>query len=118
MTIKKGQQALELYTTDVVGPRFISYILEKKKAALMKGTIIPDDLIAEMESFSDRNAIVEIESKNDGKICCPQCLKAYAFTKAKEFGLPNSAFAELGRMIKGKMGHEGYYLDQNKLFKI
>ncbi|MBS3090942.1 hypothetical protein J4217_00660 [Candidatus Pacearchaeota archaeon] len=119
MTIQKDSQALEL-SFDVVRQGFRSYLLDKKMDALLKGAIIPDDLISEIESFSERNAVVELE--NNEKICCPQCLKAYALSKARELGLPRNAMEEIGRMIKGIVGHiagrDAYFLDQDNLRKL
>lgn len=115
MIIKKDSQALEL-SFDVVRQRFRSYLLDRKMNALLKGAIIPDDLISEIEDFRERNAVIELE--NDGKVCCPQCLKAYAITRARELGLPRNALDEINRMIKGEIGHEGYFMDQDDLKKL
>lgn len=117
MILKKDSQALEpLWTKDIVGTISRSYLLDKKMSALSHGTIIPDDFVSELEEFKERNAIVAI--KDDGKVCCEQCLKAYALAKANELGFGEDAVREIDKMIKGKAGHEGYYMDEGELVKI
>ena len=117
MILKKDSQALEpLWTKDIVGTISRSYLLDRKMIALSHGTIIPDDFVSELEGFKDRNAVIRI--KGDGKICCQQCLKAYALTKANKLGFEENVIREIGKMIKGKVGHEGYYMDEGELVII
>ncbi len=115
MILKKDSQALEpLWTKDTVGTISRSYLLDRKVQALLHGTIIPDDFISELEDFKERNAIL----KNDETICCQQCLKAYALKKASQLGLNSEAIREIQKMIKGKTGHDGYYIDKDQLNTI
>lgn len=114
MILKNNYPASE-QTIDIVRPSFRSYLLQRKMSALSNGSIIPDDLIANIEDFKDRNAILEEKGE---KICCQQCLKAHAFVKAKEFGLPENAISKIDKMIEGKIGHDGYYLDEGELIRV
>lgn len=101
---------------DLAGQSFRSYLLEKKINALMHGSIVPDDLIAAVEDFRERNAIVE--TGENKKICCQQCLKAYALKKAEELEIGKNAMAAVERMIPGKAGHDGYFIDEDRLLSL
>lgn len=117
MTLQINKKNIEPLTIDLVGPTFRSSLLNRKMEALINGMIIPDDFIAELEEFRDRNTVVNVEG-NYGNICCSQCLKAYALKKAEEFGLGKNAIDVISKMFQGKAGHEGYFLDGEKLIRV
>jgi hypothetical protein len=75
-----------------------------------------------MEQFSHRNMLSEvIDSKyltSQPKEVCPQCLKAHALHHASLLGLPAESLDFLSKLLPGKPGHNGYYLDSGKIVKI
>ncbi len=82
-----------------------------------------DSLINEIEDFANRNDLVKsefyLEETNSLYKCCPNCLKAHALTKAREFGLNQESINILSTIFKGDIGHYGrYYLDEEELIKI
>ena len=97
-------------------PDLRDYLLFHKIRALKKGIIIPDNLIAELEDYSCRNYLPELSLKTIK--CCPDCLKAHAIATARELGLDNRATSFLSTLLMGKIGHEGYYLDEKELVKV
>lgn len=117
MTLQINKKNIEPLTIDLVGPRFRSFLLDRKMEALNNGMIIPDDFIAELERFRDRNVVVNVEG-NYGKVCCSQCLKAYALKKAEELGLGKKAMNAVSKMLQGEVGHEGYFMDGDELVRI
>lgn len=79
-------------------------------------------IVRQAEEFIGRNAIVPgIEMDNvilSKPICCPRCLKAYVLEEAAREGLKKEQVDTLALIIPGKIGHEGYYMDDGKVVKI
>ncbi len=96
-------------------------LLREKHQALLKGILIPDDFIAELDSFCSRNSIVSLKRLPRGSSrlssCCPNCLKAFALQKADEMLLGDFAYQFINKLIHGETGHDGYYLDNEELKK-
>lgn len=111
-------QAFAQYTrpsvTSYVINNFAKTLLIQKSAALEKGLLITDDLIAEAESFIERNACVK--QRNDSY--CAHCLKAHIIRKAEELGLTGKTIKYLNEIMPGNVGHEGYYLDNDELREV
>ena len=97
-------------------------LLNHKIVGLTYGYIIPDDLIAELESFIKRNSLGKFipDEEHASKVheCCPRCLKAHMFKKAEEMGISQEGKEFLASFMEGPTGHNNYYLDQDKLIKI
>lgn len=91
-------------------------LLDAKMRGLLHGVIIHDDLIAEIDLFCQRNNYKRPEKELH--TCCPNCLKAHAFMKAKEIGVSEEGIDIIFSVLKGSLGHEGYYLDGDELIKI
>lgn len=83
--------------------------------------IFPDDFIEELRKFSKKNAILHEYSihgnKKKSSVCCTRCLKAHALNICKRENL-----REAEKIIEGafevEAGHNGYYLDSEKVVKI
>lgn len=125
MILKTYQHALENIRkiTEVNSLNIRGIMLSSKLEALPYGVLLPDNLIGEMESFTERNSLVNMKvSKQNGKAelnhCCPRCLKAHALKTGKEIGLDNISLFFISRLFNCKSGHDGYYLDENNLVKI
>ena len=117
MVLKTYQLAPE--TKKIEGKRFPDlqgYLLFHKMRALKKGIIIPDNLIAELEEYSSRNYLPELSSQIIK--CCPDCLKAHAMVTAREFGLDSRATSFLSTLLNGKAGHNGHYLDKERVVSM
>jgi len=96
-------------------------LVNYKILGLSKGLIIPDDLIAEMESYTSRNSFKKIFREIALDMphgCCPRCLKAHMIKTAEKIGLQSESIRFLSYFTKGEAGHYGYYLDGNELIKI
>lgn len=108
MILKKNYPALEHATSlEGIGGKIILHGL-------------PDDLLAELENFARKNALIVSES-DEGKLhhCCVRCLKAHALKKAKEIKLDKKRMSWLNDMFGNELeGHEGYYVDGGKLIKL
>jgi len=108
MVLKKSYPALEHATSaEGTGVKVILHGL-------------PDDLLAELEDFVQRNSLGYVE-KEDKKIhyCCSHCLKAHAIKKAKELKLDEKRMSWLNDLFgEHSEGHDGYYIDEDKLVKI
>lgn len=125
MILKTYQQALENIRkiTEINSLDFRGVMLSSKSEALPYGVMLPDNLIAEMESFTERNSIVSIEaqvgkSRAELNRCCPRCLKAHALKTGKEIGLDKLSLSFISGLFECELGHEGYYLDGDSLVKI
>lgn len=95
---------------------FAKYLLEAKRFALLQGIIITDDLISEINSFAERNNAVS--NSKALHTSCPHCLKAHAISSANELGLDSRAKSFIDALLEGETGHDGYYLDKDKLIKL
>lgn len=96
-------------------------LIHKKINLLKNGSFFPDELINEMEEYAKRNDLVKSDVYiQDSSIhkCCPSCLKAHALVKARELGVKEDTINHLTKFLKGEIGHDGYYLDEEELIKI
>ena len=73
---------------------------------------LPSRLKDEMSSFAQRNALQDC-----GRVP-PNCFKAHLIRTAKKIGLTSEKIDFLKRLIKGKIGYKGYYLDKGKLKRV
>ncbi|MBI3334837.1 hypothetical protein HYZ97_05095 [Candidatus Pacearchaeota archaeon] len=97
----------------------VEAVFKKKNRALKKGILIPDDFIAEMEAYCVRNAVIEkVHNLTGLHHCCPACVKAHAVKHASSIGLNREASGVITKFFRGDIGHDGYYLDQEKLIKL
>lgn len=94
-------------------PALVHRFLEYKIVGLSKGIVIPDNLVAEADKFINRNIV-----ENSNFECCLRCLKAHVLKKAAEMSLTDEQIYFLGNIFPGEAGHDGYYLDNEKLIKI
>ena len=89
---------------------------------LTKITNVPNSLIKEADLFMKRNslAVVACNIRNKEQIheCCPCCLEAHLIKKAKELGLNNNHREAIQRIFECEIGHNGYYLDKEKLVRV
>ena len=112
MVIKKISKALE-------GGFLIGVNIFYK---LTKITNIPDLLIKEADSFMKRNSLAvvacNINNKEQIHECCPSCLEAHLIRKAKELGLNNNHKEAIQKIFECKVGHNGYYLDRERLVRV
>lgn len=90
----------------------ISSLLDSKIKGIKKGVVLTDDFISDIESFLIRNKIPHTQ------ICCLRCLKAHALNVARQKKLDKEAVSYLHESLLEEEGHEGYYLDEDKLIKI
>jgi len=119
MILKINPYALEQKNIEREVSETRNFFLKKKSIALQKGLLIPDDLIAEIESFVERNSLATLNGINKTwNKCCDRCLKAHIMRKAEEFGLDNGTIKYLESLMKTETGHNGYYLDEDKLIKL
>ena len=95
-------------------------LLNHKILGLTKGLLIPDDLIAELESYAQRNSLNHtVSDLDEGKIIfCPKCLKAHMLKTSEKMGISPEGREFLSLFIKGDIGHNGYYLDEDELIEI
>lgn len=77
---------------------------------------VPNELKAELDRFSDRNCLVALENSYDG--VCLSCLKAHALAEAKRMNLSKKLLESLKESFEGKIGHNGYYMDQGKMIRV
>ena len=106
----------------------------KNSALIVKGTIsravgilakvpsIPAALYREARSFISRNSLAIIcpvlnEKKLENE-CCPHCLKAHLLKTADEMNLGKAIHEIVLELPEYRIGHDGYYLDGEKLVKI
>lgn len=109
-----GEQALQ---PAEITRRLVDY----KVLGLTKRLLIPDDLIAEMESYISRNSFKKAFSQFSLDMpsgCCIRCLKAHMVKKAEEHGLTRGGIKFLSSFLDGEAGHYGYYLDGEDLIKL
>ena len=94
------------------------FLLNKKAQGLLKGHLIPDSLIGEIDSFVKRNNIISKTINGELHSTCPRCLKAHAIKKAGEYELDAGTTRYIKKIFDGEHGHSGYYLDREELIKI
>lgn len=79
----------------------------------------PPQLIEEIRAFARRNLII-LSSGNPRPArgeCCQQCLKAHALAHAEKQRAPHLARI-IHKTLRAKRGHQGYYLDGEKVRKM
>jgi len=94
--------------------------LDYKITGLHKGFFIPDNFISEVQSFINRNVLtkeVDISGLQKNHVC-PRCMKAHTIVSAKKMCLDSRVISFLEEKLRGEIGHDGYYLDGDKLVKI
>ncbi|MEI6731351.1 MAG: hypothetical protein WCK90_01590 [archaeon] len=121
MTLNTNFPATELnFAARAVQPLLVKSLLSSKREAFKLGALIPDDLIANLEEFTRRNALSKIAflDEEHANECCPRCLKAHAMKKAQDMGLDNVSLAFISALFPGEVGHLGYYTDGDRLIEI
>jgi hypothetical protein len=83
---------------------------------------VPGELLLEMETFTERNALAIIANKVKDRTplyrCCVNCLKAYAVNIVKKFEMGGDVEDVISKVLECESGHDGYYIDEGKLIKI
>lgn len=77
---------------------------------------LPKPLREELNRFTDRNCLVALE--NSYEAVCEQCLKAHLLAEAKKMNIPKKLIESIKDSFEGKIGHNGYYMDQDKVIRI
>ena len=77
---------------------------------------LPSSLKEELNRFADRNCLVALENSFDG--VCLSCLKAHALASARSMNLSKKIVESIKTAFEGKIGHNGYYMDKEKLIRI
>lgn len=128
LPLNNSKMVLQINSKDSENPDDGEQIVERQINALI-GKLrrsesdwidIPDELVNEVSLFSQRNAmnisynLEGMKSKNV-KVCCCRCVKAHLINKANELSLGGEVIAFLDDQIPGKIGHEGYYLDEGEV---
>ena len=96
-----------------------TFLIGVKVLHSLKG--ISRKLFLEAEAFMQRNRIVDLSSLEDNEInleCCPHCLKAHLLKKADEMNLGKATREIIISMGELQTGHDGYYLDKEKIVKL
>lgn len=80
---------------------------------------LPAGLMREALSFAKRNSlgIIKYDKENINNVC-PRCLKAHLMKKAEEKDLDKAVVEVLVNLGEYEMGHNGYYMDKEKVIKI
>tara|TARA_Y100000296_G_scaffold72128_1_gene88262 strand:- start:266 stop:577 length:312 start_codon:yes stop_codon:yes gene_type:complete len=73
---------------------------------------LPSELKEEMRLFAQRNTLPDC-----GRVP-PNCFKAHLIKTAKKMRITKEKIDFLKRLIKGKIGYKGYYLDKGKLKRV
>lgn len=82
-------------------------------------TLFPPQLVRELHSFAERNAIdVKPGLGKSIKQVCLRCLKAFALVKIKEFKMPPKQSFLLLNHFQCNMGHNNYYLDEARVMRL
>lgn len=78
---------------------------------VMRESDLPVILKAETEMFIERNTLPDC-----GRVP-PNCLKAFMIKTAQRMGL-NRIIPYVKSLFRARVGYEGYYLDNGKLFRV
>ena len=117
MTQKLSYQASELNSLDRDTEEILSKLSDKIYSLEIQS---PYKILNKIKSFIKRNSLA-ITKKSNGKptihFCC-NCLKAYIIKIAKENNLGKNITNSLTIVLNCSLGHDGYYLDADKLMKI
>lgn len=83
---------------------------------------IPRKLVTELKNYAKRNSLALdshlIRNKAEVHICCPNCFKAHALSKLKEFGFDSDIKELIEESFSCDTGHLGYYMDKDKIKRI
>ncbi len=83
---------------------------------------LPEALLEEIEEFTERNSLAvignTIKERKPIHRCCPQCLKAHIIKTAQEIKLNKYDIIAIASLFPCETGHDGYYLDEERLLKI
>ena len=82
--------------------------MQHKTKGLQRGIILPDNFIAAVESYAERNVVHDKE-------VCPRCLKAYMLEAGKEHELSSDAKELINHLFPEEAGHIGFYLDEREV---
>lgn len=80
-------------------------------------TMVPRALLHELRLFAQRNSLAD-NRKHNWRGCCPNCLKAHAFVMLKEMKFKSEHVQRIMSHFPCSLGHNGYYLDGDKLISI
>lgn len=69
------------------------------------------DFFHDLELFGKRNG-------GQYKSVCTKCFKAFFIKTAKQYALPESTISFFHNYFKSELGHDGYYLDMETIYKI
>ncbi len=105
MILKNNYQAIEP----------MSLIVRAEETKL----ILPSALIEEIEDFAERNSLAVVghtlHDRRPLHRCCPACLKAHILKVSEELNLNRKLVFQLSRTLPSPIGHNGYYIDEDKL---
>ncbi len=69
----------------------------------------------EAKLFIYRNKVIEVK---DETICCHKCLNAHLVKTWNDMGLDGEGAIKHLKLCEKDIGHEGYYLDEEKLISL
>ncbi len=105
----QGIQAFEIY-------RRLSYLRRNWHGG---SVFLPHEVIDEALAFCARNTIVHAEMNGkENYICCQPCLKAHVMKKARQMRTSKHLIMLFESLFPCQTGHEGYYMDQEKLQEV
>ena len=81
----------------------------KKFYHALESSSLSEETIKEILKFAKRNSL---HVNNKKHYCCPSCLKAHLTKNSK---MNNR---EINKLLKCQTGHQGYYLDKERLIKL
>tara|TARA_Y100000310_G_C20107855_1_gene545727 strand:+ start:261 stop:560 length:300 start_codon:yes stop_codon:yes gene_type:complete len=81
-------------------------------------SFLPPSFQEEIQAFIVRNAIAQANPHPTKEHCCDHCVKAHALKTAQLLNLNQDTLDVLSASLDGNLGHDGYYLDQERLIKI
>ncbi len=87
------------------------YLARQSCVLAVRKAELPPILKAETEQFIERNILPDC-----GRVP-PNCLKAFMIKTAQKMGL-TKIIPYVKNLFKSKIGYEGYFLDNGKLFHI
>ena len=79
-----------------------------------------EKLFFELQEFVQRNLLTvdSFEPLRKIKVVCPNCLKGHLIKTSQEMGFSDMFTKIIYDNFKGECGHNGYYLDGEKLIKL
>lgn len=80
---------------------------------------LPSGLMREAMRFTKRNTLDVVQTgKKAMSAVCPRCLKAHLMKAAREKDMDKVLVQILVDMGEHSIGHNGYYMDKEKVIKI